>query len=397
MIWTHIRSLVGATRSKQIPIFEMPLATVQRKRLPKHSTWAGTLAQAQPLQFRGTQLAHAVIKADFLNHICPLMPGIGFVLQSDRIVDWNSHDFCLQPGGQTMLSDFVQTSLAGRLGQGLAILFAQSKGYAFQSHLRELLIQHGIPVIVNGKSLRIADFLMEDGSRNRAIVESKGSISSQTNCPKATKATFKDALQSQVQPWTTRINPPAQKSFVVASYLREPVQSGSDPSVLAFVDPEEDSLQGEFELRGDAVQRENYAAWLSAMGLVESARRLRGNTSEGTRREIFIVLEIAGQSIAFPTFWNRDLPHWDLLLPFHFHYRTQDRLPLLFGLEVSCLEATSRAIQGDRIALEELDVMKTVQDTAMGDTYDFSIFPDGTFFGNIPPQRREFEFKEVVL
>ncbi len=263
----------------------MPHATVTGSRLPKNSQWATATIQHPALTFRGTQLAHAVVKADFLNLTNPLMPGLGFILHSHLIVDWSNSSFCLRPGGSAQLSDFVEKSLSGRLGQGLAILYAHERGFAFASHLREILEGQGVATRgPDGRDLPVADFLCEGNGRARCVVESKASFSQTTNCPKLTKATLKDALAKQVTPWVSRVSPPATKSFAIANYLRDHADPTNDPSVLVFVETGGGSAGGGTEISTSAIKKHNYAAWLHAMGFPQAGRRLRAYPNRLNRR-----------------------------------------------------------------------------------------------------------------
>lgn len=214
------------------------------------------------------------------------------------------------------------------------------------------------------------------GNEHNAIFEAKCSFSSTTNCPKKTKATLKDALNNQVQPWMSKVS--AVKSYVVASYLRDP-SAGGDPSLLAFVDPEGPTESGALDMDLSWVRRANYSAWLTFMGFTDAARRLRYGVSEGSQPYPFFYFEIAKKTFAFPYpyFWLDDIffsgdPH-------HLH-----RFPVIAGIEVSRLEAISEALNGEPGKLLELRGLEQGSMPAQGEGYEYSIFPDGTFFGYIP-------------
>lgn len=379
VILAHLGSVLAALGMKSIPVVEMSLNTVNRPRLPNNPIWSNHVTTEPDLQFRGVELVHAVVKADFLNRVNPLMPGLGFILHSHHVINWQSSSIRLRQNATSTLSDFVQTGLAGRVGQGLAILLVHSEGYAFQVHLRSFLTSKGIPVTNAQKQpLAIADFVFESGAGVRCLVEAKGSFRQLKNCPKVTKAEFKNALNKQVLPWMTQIQPPATKSYVVASYIREAGAANTDPSVVAFVDPEESAGAGDVVLTSEELRRENYAAWLSAMGLGASAQRLLRNSSDGPSSHSFIVLELGGLEIAFHSpcieswcFW----PHTRL---------TSSRDSILsFGIEVETLRAISEAIRGRGKDLAEIEPLPYDSVWRKSDDSSYSIFPDKTFFGSL--------------
>lgn len=384
MILGHFGSIIASFGQKTLPVVEFPLATVAGKPLPNGATWSGTASPRPDLRFTGTELAHAVIKADFLNRVNPLMPGLAFVLQSHLLVDWQSPILRLRNGATEVLSDFVEKSLAGRLGQGLSILHAHQEGFAFHGHLSSVLVAQGLPIKnAKGQDIPIADFLIEGGSGVRGLLESKASFRQLTNCPKATKAVLRKALGSQVSPWMGRLNPPVTKAYVVASYVRDDSQAGTEPSVLAFVDPEDTPDGGDIQVSSAELRRENYAAWLTAMGLTDTAVRLLKRTAEGSTQVPFIVFEIAGLEFAFP--WI-GLDMWDCI-PHPHSLRTRPGY-MAFGLEVRVLEAISASIRGDDAQLSEIEPLGESR-LSNSENYSYSIFPDKTFLGNFDRRRTE--------
>ena len=391
MILGHLGSIIASLGQKTLPVVEFPFATITGKRLSNGATWSDTALSKPDLRFTGTELAHAVIKADFLNRVNPLMPGLAFVLQSHLLVDWQSPTLRLRNGATEVLSDFVEKSLSGRLGQGLSILHAHQEGFAFQGHLSSILVAQGLPIKDSkGQDLPIADFLIEGGSGVRGLLESKASFRQLTNCPKATKAVLKDALASQVSPWMGRLNPPATKAFAVASYVRDDSQAGTEPSVLAFVDPEDTPDGGDIQVSSAELRRENYAAWLTAMGLTDTAIKLLNRTAEGSTQVPFIVFEIAGLEFAFP--WLI-LDMWDLIP--HPHSRRSRQDFLAFGLEVRVLQAIASSIRGDDAPLTEIAPLNETG-ISNSENYSYSIFPDKTFLGNFD-RRRPVRIIEVEL
>lgn len=389
-MFNHMNSLLESIGQKRLSVYEMPNATVQESRLTNNPDWNTLTHQHGDLIFTGYQLAHAVIKADFLEYRNPTLPGIGFILQSHHFIDWVSTDFCLKAGAAKLLGDFARTGLTGRIGQGISLLFAHSKGYSFTAHLREYLEANNIPTRdAAGRALPIADFVFDGSTNARAIVESKASLSLNGYDPSSVKSLLKSALNNQVIPWMSRLIPPATKSFVVCSYLRERANSGACPSSLAFVDPENTSDVGEFELSPESVRRENYAAWLAAMGLIQEAERLRNRDSAGMEAVWFAVVKVREREFAFPIAFCP---------PFRVHHFPVVQLTsgcVVAGIHVDALHAVSRASQGDEKALVEY--LGIVQESVeKPDNNWHSIFPDGTYFGNID-QSSAFQIIGVVL
>ena len=389
-MFNHMTSLIGSMGQKRLSVYEMPNATVQGNRLAKNPDWSTLTYKHGDLTFTGYQLAHAVIKADFLEYRNPTLPGIGFVLQSHHFINWVSTELCLKTGAAKLLGDFARTGLTGRIGQGISLLFSHSQGYSFAAHLREYLEASNISTRdAGGRALPIADFVCDASAGARAIVESKASLSSNGNDPSAVKSLLKCALNNQVVPWMSRLIPPATKSFVVCSYLRERSNAGSCPSSLVFVDPENNNDLGEFDLSPATVRRENYAAWLSVMGLIQEAERLRNRDSDGIESIPFAVVKFGLHEFAFPI---------SIRTPFRRHYLSVAQLTLgwlAIGIHVKALIALSRAVQGDDEPLIGYRGLNQ-ENLEAADNQSYSIFPDGTFFGNLD-QLSDLHITEVML
>ncbi|MCW4578896.1 hypothetical protein, partial [Gluconacetobacter entanii] len=195
-----VGKLLTAFGTKSIDVYEWTQANVRKARLPNGPIW-GNLALPRPrLQFNGWKLAHAVTKADYLVERNLLLPGLGFLLQIDGIIDFSAGaNLRLVPGSVATLNDFTRTSLTGRVGQGLSLLFAQSKGYRFVCHLASDgdVVRHMASALPT-KKLKAADFLFENGGGRRVILESKASFSQLVNEPSLIKSVLKTALMDQV-------------------------------------------------------------------------------------------------------------------------------------------------------------------------------------------------------
>lgn len=382
----RIFSLLSAFGSKNIDVFEWAQCNVRKSRLANNPVW-GSLTTTRPqLQFNGWKLAHAVTKVDYLIERDLLMPGLGFLLQTDGIFDFSAgNDLRLVPGSAATLNDFTRTSLIGRVGQGLSLLFAHSKGYCFVCHLAS---DAGVAdhMASQGKKLKAADFLFENDGGERMILESKASFSQPLNDPTQIKSILKAALTGQVDYWMPRITPAASKGFALLSCLRE--TGNVAPSALIFVDPPEQPTRQPIEIPQAQVRRRNYASWLRAMGLNETARELLQASRDSGRNIELPVIGIGSHKFAITgTGYPAGVFPWWI-----------ERCPWpVAGLEVSALKAISAGLSGDDRPLLDYpglladgpDIDETV--TAYG-----SVFPDGSYFG-APDLRRDFVGFESFL
>lgn len=359
-----IGTILAALGTSSIDVYEWAQADVRKMRLQNGPIW-GNLTKPRPkVQFSGWQLAHAVTKADYLVERDLLLPGLGFLLQIDRIIDFSAGpNLRLAPGGAATLSDFTRTSLSGRVGQGLSLLFAQSKGYNFVCHLASdaSVASHMASL---SKKTKAADFLFERTGGERMILESKASFSQAKNDPTPIKSTLKAALTGQVDYWMARIDPPASKGFALYSCLRE--SGNAVPSALIFVDPPEQPTRQPVEIPKGQVRRSNYAAWLKAMGLTETAQAL-AQPRRHERRELELpIIQIGARQFAVSAHtFPHNGKHW-----------------LGTGLEVSALKAISAALDGEDGQLLAYDgSLAGGLDVATATAESGSIFPDGSYFG----------------
>lgn len=353
--------LLAAFGTSGLDVYEWEQSDVRRPRLKNGLIWKDLTSPRPELQFNGWSLAHAVAKTDFLVDRDLLYPGLGFLLQIDRIIDFKAGgNLRLVPGSASTLNDFTRTSLSGRVGQGLSLLFAQSKGYRFVSHLASDAGVASHMASLKGKA-KVADFLFEDAKGKRMILESKASFARTENDPIPIKSTLKAALTKQVDYWMMRVTPSASKGFVLYSCLRE---SGNPvPSALIFVDPPEQPIREPVEIPQSEVRRRNYAAWLSGMGLIETARMLLEPDRDGRRGIVLPIFQIGTRlfacTVESASFYEG---RW-----------------LAKGLEVCALKAVSAAVGGDNaelIAYSGLD--EAAREIAFG-----SIFPDGSYLGEL--------------
>lgn len=352
-----------------IDVYEWHQSDVRKKRLKKGPLWGGLTKPHPPLPFNGWRLAHAVVKLDHLIKTDLAKKAFGLLHSLEDIVDFDpGRNIRLGDGVKTGLADFYGYGLSGRLGQGLSLLFAQDmQQYSFVAHLASDVSVQAHLASGLSKTKKAADFIFENDKKERMILESKGSFRQDNNDPTKIKSKLKNALEGQVDYWMARIVPSAKKGFAVYSCLRE--RSSPVPSALIFVDPPEASTFDGIRLPEASVRRQNYAAWLAAMGLRDPATRLRENRVFEAGSYSFIVAEIEGRHFAFAR--NFEYPFWP-----HGFFAP--------GIEVNALKAISSALRGEDGALLALESLNSRRvDREDRDSLSYSIFPDGTFLGNL--------------
>lgn len=376
--------LLAARNTQSIEVYEWSETDIRAKKLPNGSLWANLAQPNPPLLFNGWELAQAVIKADFLINRNSLLPSLGFLLHLESIVDFRrATDLRLVPGSPATLNDITRTSLTGRLAQGLSILFAQQKGYRFAGHLASdpAVQAHLASIKSKTKTKRVADFLFEGVNNNRMILESKGSFSQADNNPSKIKRELKNALEGQVDYWMSKIVPSATKGFAVYSCLRE--AGNLTPSALIFVDPPTKTDPNPIELPETWVRRRNYAAWMRVMGFDKAAAELREGVRDGRRSVSLPVMTIEGRRFVMSMsslFWHHT------------------RRWLCAGLDVSAMTAIGRSLRGDDSYLMALDETLSTDGTEVPlSNRNWSIFPDGSFFGLVDASAMPAHFDSFEL
>lgn len=368
MLFKGMLDLVKSVNRTSIAVYEWNQTDVRKKRLPNASNLHQLSTKRPSLSFSGCQLAHAVVKADYLDHRSLMMPGVGFLLQACSVIDFGKIPIELKPGAAKALNDFSLSSMAGRVGQGLAILYGHSLGLKFTAHL--LSHVESLPAGSAGaahKNTAMADFLFASNQKT-VLIESKGSFTLHENNPSPIKAVLKSALQQQIDPWMSHLQPTPSNGYVIYSCLRD---GSSEPSTIFVVDPEgDDDESSDLPVDVEQVMRENYGAWLRAMGMTDSAQRLLHpllNVMSGVEYE-FLIAEIGGRKFAF-------LAHPHDCFAYYGWCNTR------VGLDFSVLQAISSVIQSRDKPLREL--LANLQDLSEFGETDVSVFPDGSILGMI--------------
>lgn len=383
MLMRDILNFARSLRKTSIEVYEWQESDVQKPRLSNSPDFFKLTTKMPNLSFSGWDLAHAVVKADYLDRRNLVMPGLGFLLQASDIIDFSKSPIGLKAGTSESMNDISLTSISGRVGQALAILYGQQHlGLKFTAHLRSHVESQppGSPCLKH-KGKAMADFIFAD-SVNTVLIESKSSFSLKDNDPTVIKHILKGALRRQVDPWMNYLNPSPSNGYVLYSCLREDSWA---PSAISVVDPSGDDTDSvDIPFSCEQVIRENYGAWLRVIGLPQAAERLIHQHDAGSAEEIekqitpieLLAFGYDDRWFALPTGYYYDWLEYGY--PF-------DDFVAVFGIDLFVLKAISKVIENPNLMLTELlaelpTQMEVPQETA-------SIFPDGSFFGLISPQR----------
>lgn len=323
------------------------------------------------LAFSAWRLAHAIVKADFLRWL-PLaaVSQLGVFIDLLPILDWRASELRLRAGVAGALADFSGTSLAGRVGQGIALLFAEDRGFPFAGHYPRM---SGLPG---------PDFVVEgDSSPSRVLIEAKGAFVRPNDSPKI-KGVLKEGLGqlSSASSQTAANSFAASKSYVVGTFLRERGDNSHEPSMIAYVDPDFDETRPE-DGRSDRVRRSNFSAWLDAMGLHDAASDLRSYAATHTRAPLVArVVEIGGVEYgvrALSPVWRDGEP-----------ITTGPGGYLVAGLALPQLRAVRTCLRGPGLLLEgQWPESQQPGDAGDNGGFEGSVLGDGTVLGVLSEER----------
>lgn len=405
-----IRSFNGRSG---LPVHELEKAKVEKP----HARTRPLPSATGNVQFSAWRLAHAVKKAD-----CLRWPGsptlwvgaIGFLLENAHLFDWSASEWCLNQGMSDFYADFSGTGVAGRIAQGMALLFLEDKGYAyvgrFEIEWKQRAATQNRQWPANKE--KAPDFIAENGRKEWVLAESKGGFASPGKQPPI-KGALRDGL-AQLEDWDKYISPQPIKSFAIGTFLRETGDTADETSLIAFVDPEPEAPENPVEFPRDAVRRANYASWLSFMGLDGAAGRLRTVSGEAQRYE-FPVLTLGGHKYAVNIVSVAPRAHDLSGREFWRHFRhgpfdpfiwLEDGIDIeLVGLDLKVLQTLGLAInsphEADLTALEPIARRDSAADLDGGAFYG-SVFSDGSLLGELRLGRPGrpflgFEWIEVEL
>lgn len=361
-------------------------------------------AQPKDLCFSAWQLAHAVKKADCARWTSSriLWPGAaGFLLENIHLFDWSSKALHLS----SCMSDFyespLRTSLPGRIGQGVALLFLEDKGYSYVGNFPTIIKQYRNDLKVKGRLNKYPDFVVENDRNEQALAEAKGSfVSPRPGSYPKIKDRLNEAL-NQLAGWD--LSPRPHKSFAIGTFLREIGDRRKGSSLTAFVDIKPKGLQappGEMqshvEFPPDAIRRANYASWLPLMGFDDAARRLRAREGRPEERTVPLLTLGGRRYIVAITSIRPSYIHHAHDPDFR-HLITESMAWLLglwrdgismeiVGLDLGVMRALENAIQNpESQALMEIQPGERpdVPGEFDGGEFHGSIFPDGSMIGEI--------------
>ena len=392
-----------------LPVYEYNKHDVERYRgrVPL------SIAQLTNLPFSAWRLAHAVKKADCARWPSSriLWPGaVGFFLENIHLFDWSSKTLRLNSCMSDFYADFSRTSLSGRIGQGIALLFLENEGYSYVGRFSTIIEQSGHKV--RGRTKKYPDFVVENNHNELALAEAKGSFVPPESSSRI-KGALKKALE-QLDGWNP--SPPLHKGFAIGTFLREIGDTHKEPSLTAFVDtapggPQAPSgeMRGHVEFPPDAIRRANYASWLSLMDFDDAARRLRAREGRPEQRPVSL-LTLGDHRYIVRTASIRS--------PYRHHTHDSDFRRLMreeagrlldlwcdgtiieiVGLDLDVVHALGNAIQKpESSALMEIQPGKR-REFADG-AFHGSVFSDGSLIGEIATSRlewRDIEERKITL
>lgn len=162
-----------------LPVYELAKAKVEKphgrtRPLPKASG---------NVHFSAWCLAHAVKKADCLRwQTAPIrwVGATGFLLENGHLFDWTASEWCLNEGMSSFYADFSGSGMAGRIAQGMALLFLEDNGYAYVGRFETEWKQRATTQNRQwpaGKT-KAPDFIAENGQKEWVLTKSKGGFSS---------------------------------------------------------------------------------------------------------------------------------------------------------------------------------------------------------------------------
>ena len=412
MLTSQLKELDDALNGQsRLPMHELPKTTIEKPnaRIRPLPTTSGDL------NFSAWGLAHAIKKADCARWPSPNIGCreiVGHIAEHAALFDWGKLPLCLKDGMSTFYFDSSRSSLAGRIGQGMALLFLEKKGYNYVGRFETVWRSRAATKKKRqtASKFKAPDFIVADASNNWVLAEAKGGF-----VPPETNPNIKGALKSglsQLIGWETRITPQPIKSYVIGTYLRESGDTNKETSVITFVDPEPEPPYDPVAFPTDAVRRANYASWISLMGFREAADRVRAGSGETQSITIPVIelrrhkyaLSVISVSRMHPDLSSREFWKGVRLWPFgpFDWFETGIRIQLA-GLNLDVLNALGSAQNSEaKSVLMELDPEERFDEPIRLDDSSFygSVFSDGSLFGELRLNPRggfkiPFEWKDV--
>lgn len=373
----------------KLPVYELAKCSVMKP----HARSRPLPESSGEVKFDAWRLFHAVTKADYLQRPAPSdvwTRARGTLIENNDLFDWNENNWRLKEGKSAFYADSTRTGISGRIGQGMALLFLEDRGYAYVGRFESEWKQRAATQDRQWPAERrkAPDFIAENVAKQWVLAESKGGFS-----PRGKQPPIKNALKKglgQLDGWDKRIDPQPIKSFAIGTFLRETGDDSKEPSLIAFVDPEPESPENPVVFPLDTVRRANYASWLSCMGLADAADRLRNGAGD-PKEQKFLILKLSGQeyavrivSASFGGDFLSDHHVWHLIsgwLLWDFRWLDCDIDIELVGLDLSVLETISLAIKSPK-ETKLMDLKPTERRAAPADKKFYgSVFSDGSLMG----------------
>lgn len=234
------------------------------------------------MHFHLFQLAHAIAKTDAARRLprwTIIRRTLGFLLEWGSIVSSSNGNIRLDVSEYV---DFVGTSLTGRIGQGLGLLYCQSLGYTYLASYSSVFGQIP-PESPKGKT---PDFVLEKKSSQgvRALLEAKASTSVKTSPRRLLKPAV-EQLERGFENASTYVS----EGYATATMLRDLDNANDSEGFVVQISNSQPSSPPP----DDDIVRHNYGAWLKFMGLTSLAGSLLRRIRHPSLPPMFVwVLEI---------------------------------------------------------------------------------------------------------
>lgn len=334
----------------------------------------------QNIKFSLISLAHSTAKADLLKSKKPrTLEIISTLLQIWSVLCARCREFRLKNYISERYADFSRTSLSGRVGQGLALLCLESRGFVYASRFDEITRQLGRGRITRQlRTSRIPDFILENRYGEWMICEAKGSFVPFHRRVVRFKSTLKSAVD-QVQNGVNII----QRYYTgnvdgcaVGSWIRE--EYDEDESAILETHIPTNNAKTTNIHRSPLIRQMNYAKWLQFMGMHDIARHLLYlEFPVGLEKRRFYAINIGGRKII--------LMRKKCLCGLCFVCRGCSVVLPLIGMDQEIFRRIINIIRSRSLeSLFDLNIYEQdviTERIAESSLVIGSIFSDGTFFG----------------
>lgn len=367
----HLISVVGLTFGKMTMDWHQIPLNIVSARGPLNGT-------KSTLDFYPLQFAHAIVKTDAARRLPPwtiVRRTLGFLLEWGSAIRSRNGNLRIDVSEYI---DFVGTSLTGRIGQGLGLLYCQHQGYTYLGHYSSVFGH-----IPRGSSTKKGpDFVLEKRRQGiRALLEAKASAKDRARPP------LRQAVD-QLRGGFAHLGGRVSEGYATAVVLQDLyAHNDSEGFVIHISNPQTSPLVPQLPT-DDSVIRDNYGTWLMFMGLTSLGAPLLRRVRPPNLPPVSVwVLEIARREIAvlplLPAWW---LPEWWLYPdPDWWYWRFWRCFPGSWAVVVAGLDLVNlrriadAARRGEPLSSDELQEAEAqVQEVDQG---VLSIFADTTVLG----------------